>query len=296
MGDVSVVEQLTRLRQAPVRGARAPHKPLLVLLALGQLTNTGSSAMDWLTAKDRLQGLLAEFGTSATVNAQSAAQPFTRLRSDGVWELSRAVTDDQVKQLNDYPVEGRFTSAIEQELLAHPETIAMTARTLVDSQFPMTLAPDVLLAVGLDPEVVYGAPTGASLSTRKRNSQWRDMILAAWDRSCAFCGFDGSLSGAPVGIDAAHVRWFKFEGPDAADNGLALCSLHHRLFDSGALGLSDPETVAVSERYSANTDRGRALYDLHGRHLQPRPGTTLPAIAHVDWHRTQVFKGVALSA
>jgi hypothetical protein len=32
-------------------------------------------------------------------------------------------------------------------------------------------------------------------------------------------------------------RWFAFDGPDTPDNGLALCSLHHKLFDLGALGL-----------------------------------------------------------
>jgi hypothetical protein len=34
-----------------------------------------------------------------------------------------------------------------------------------------------------------------------------------------------------VGIEAAHVRWFAFDRPDALDNGLALCALDHKLFD-----------------------------------------------------------------
>jgi hypothetical protein len=31
--------------------------------------------------------------------------------------------------------------------------------------------------------------------------------------------------GVGAGIDAAHVRWFTFDGPDELDNGLALCVL-----------------------------------------------------------------------
>jgi hypothetical protein len=45
----------------------------------------------------------------------------------------------------------------------------------------------------------------------------------ASDRQCAFGGYDGQLGSASAGIEVAHVRWFYFDGPDALDNGLALC-------------------------------------------------------------------------
>jgi putative restriction endonuclease len=121
-------------------------------------------------------------------------------------------------------------------------------------------------------------------------------VLDAWDRQCAFCGYDGQFAGASVGIEAAHVRWFAFNGPDSLDNGLALCSLHHKLFDLGMLGLSNGKRVMVSARFSARTLAGRAIYDLHGRALSPRPGTALPATNHVSWHAQQVFKGDPLAA
>ena len=38
-----------------------------------------------------------------------------------------------------------------------------------------------------------------------------------------------------VGLEAAHIRWHQFSGPDINENGLALCSIHHRLFERGAL-------------------------------------------------------------
>ena len=121
-------------------------------------------------------------------------------------------------------------------------------------------------------------------------------MLEAWDRQCAFCGYDGQVTGASVAIEAAHVRWFAFDGPDALDNGLALCALHHKLFDLGALGLDPGRQVMVSAKFSARTPAGRAVYDLHGYQLAPRPGTALPAPAHVAWHTQQVFKGEPLAA
>lgn len=239
----------------------------------------------------------SEFGTSTTTGSSSVAYPFTRLRSDGVWQLSRDVPNDNVGPLNSEPIEGHFSPAIEAELRGSPATLNAVARALVESQFPQTIAPDVLSAVGLDPEVVFStAPTAMVLAARKRDMNWRREIVAAWDRSCAFCGFDGALGGAPVGIEAAHIRWFNFEGPDDLDNGLALCSLHHRLLDRGAIGMSDPETVIVSSAFSAVGAAGRAVYELHGRGLRPRPGTVLPAPEYAMWHQREVFKGDPLTA
>ena len=253
--------------------------------------------MPWSRVDEQLGALLAEFGTSSTKGSSSAAYPFTRLRSDGVWELTREVPNDNIGPLNASPIEGHFTADIERELQDNPESVSSVARALVDSQFPLTIAPDVLVAVGLDPDVVFGsAATELTSSKRKRDAHWRRRIVESWDRSCAFCGFDGSLLGAPVGIEAAHVRWFNFGGPDDLDNGLALCSLHHKLLDRGAIGMRDSGTVVVSENFTAAGEVGRAVYSLHGRELRPRPGTPLPAIDHVRWHSTEVFKGEPLAA
>ena len=71
---------------------------------------------------------------------------------------------------------------------------------------------------------------------------------------------------------------------------------HHRLCDRGMLGLDDDLTAVVSRRLSARTPQGRALYELHGRRLRPRPGTPPPAERHVAWHREQVFQSMALAS
>lgn len=287
--------QLNQYRQGG-NGDRAPHKPLLVLLALQQLAETGSSDLAWSQTADRLADLIAEFGpTSTTGRAQSAAYPFTRLQSDGVWRLSDDVPFDLVTPLKDGDVHGRLDSAIERELQSDPELLARTVRGIVDAQFPSTIAPDVLVAVGFDPDLL---DTNAALrpeAVRRRSAQWRRAIMEAWDGACAFCGFDGTLGGAPVGLEAAHVRWFNFGGPDEPDNGLALCALHHKLFDRGALGLSPEHHVLVSSSFRA-VGAGRAVYELHGRPLAPRPGAQLPADQHVGWHTSQVFKGQPLAA
>ncbi len=291
----AVLDQLDSLRQHQQDGRRSPHKPLLVLLALSRLASNGSSELPWDVAERELAELVQEFGPpSRTGRAQSAAFPFTRLRSDGVWTLDQDVPMDKVTPLR-AGVTGRFEASLEAALRSRPGLVNDVARGLVEAHFPATVAPDVLVAVGLDPELLHGGAVTAATG-RRRSSSWPAQVLEAWDRQCAFCGFDGQVSGVPVGLEAAHIRWFTVDGPDELDNGLALCSLHHKLFDRGVLGLDDDLTVVVSQRFSARTPHGRAVYELHGRRLQPRPGTPTPAVRHVTWHREQVFHGLPLSA
>jgi putative restriction endonuclease len=297
-----LLAQLSSLRQHQHNGHRSPHKPLLVLLALGRLVATGSSELPWSVAEVALADLIAEFGQpSRTGRTQRAAYPFTRLRADGVWALDADVQMDLVRPLTERHVTGRLVSPLEAAFRANPELVQQVARDLVTSNFPDTVAPDVLEAVGLDPASVLGAAdtlagAGQVPGKRLRDPGWRSAVLQAWDRQCAFCGYDGQLAGASIGVEAAHVRWFAFDGPSTLDNGLALCVLHHKLFDIGVLGLDAKLRVLVSTAFTARTDAGRAVYDLHHRALSPRPGTPAPAPAHIAWHSREVFKAQPLTS
>src|SRR3954452_5201706 len=153
-----VVARLAELRQHLRDGRRSPHKPLLMLLALGRLATTGSSALPWSEAQVQLGNLIAEFGpASKTSRTQSAAYPFTRLRSDGIWVLDHDVPMDSIGPLAARHVTGRLAPAVEKLLADDPGLVASAARALVDSHFPATVAPDVLSAVGLDPGTVLHA-------------------------------------------------------------------------------------------------------------------------------------------
>jgi putative restriction endonuclease len=291
MRTVHHAARLLDLRQHQRDGVRSPHKPLLVLLALSQLDSTGCSELQWSAVESRLADLIRDFGPPSKAGArQSAAYPFTRLRSDGVWQLTRDVPMDRVAPLDEGDVIGHFTAKVESELRADRASLLRTARALVDSEFPPTLARDVLAAVGFDPDAVYSDTAMPTPASRRRSATWPAQVLIAWDRQCAFCGFDGQLGSGSVGLEAAHIRWFNFGGPDRLDNGLAMCALHHKLFDRGALGLDGDLHIQVSPLYTARTDVGRLVYDLADRRLKTRPGSPTPRPEHVHWHLTQVFK------
>jgi len=173
-----VVERLTSLRQHQEAGRRSPHKPLLVLLVLGHLVNTGTSQMSWDEVDGRLGFLLQEFGPPRK-GGPKPEYPFTRLRSDMVWELSRDVPDDRVGPLNEEPITGRFVPEVESRLTKDPSAPYRVARGIVEQQFPMTIAPDVLIATGLD--LSWSSVKGWGLRYRHRSG---GAVVPGRGRSC----------------------------------------------------------------------------------------------------------------
>lgn len=118
VGDLmsELLERLVNLRQYQQDGKRHPHKPLLVLLALGQLAETGSSKVPWALVEVKLAALIAEFGPSSkTSAAQSAAYPFTRLQSDQVWVVTPhfAPADSSPKELHERAAVGQLVPSLE---------------------------------------------------------------------------------------------------------------------------------------------------------------------------------------
>nr|WP_206305407.1 hypothetical protein [Actinacidiphila soli] len=72
---------------------------------------------------------------------------------------------------------------------------------------------------------------------------------------------------------------------------LALCSLHHALFDLGVLGLMPDLRIQVSQMYVARSKAGQTVDALHGQPLAaPRPGRPAVDPDFVVWHGLQVFK------
>jgi putative restriction endonuclease len=76
-----------------------------------------------------------------------------------------------------------------------------------------------------------------------------------------------------------------FGGPDDVDNGLCLCSLHHKLFDKGVLGVDDGHRILVSQQFVGHSPAAREqVVALAGRPLiGPQPGAHPVAADHRVW-------------
>ncbi|MEU2511744.1 phosphorothioated DNA-binding restriction endonuclease [Streptomyces syringium] len=290
------VERVRNLRQWSQNGVRAPHKPLLMLYALGRFQHDADAALRFTSVETDLARLLADFGPNRRT---SAAYPFHHLTSDGVWEVRTDTGSGSpgtgVGALRSSGAAGRLAPGLRAALTSEPALLGRLAHLLLDSHFPPSLHSDITAAVGLDLEAADGVVRlgEAAMETRRRNAELRAKVLIAYESRCAFCGFNGSIGHTPVGLEAAHVRWWAFDGPDQLSNGLCLCSLHHKLFDQGVLGLSEERRIMVSQEFLGSGRAARVqVLDLSGQPLMgPQPGNDPVEPEHIAWHTRQVFRG-----
>lgn len=302
------LDLLARLRRASVGTVRAPHKPRLLLWLFGRFAANGSTTASYPEAEEPVSTLINDFGppvASSSGRRQRAAMPFVHLERE-IWDLRDgsgaeigADAPERGTWLAGRGAVGRLRPPVEQ-LLADPGTLAAAARLLLDLHFTPALAAMICDAVGLDLPVLELAASPAAATARRspRRPGFAEEVLRAYAYQCAMCGFDGALGRNPAGIEAAHVRWHSQQGPDVVANGLALCALHHVLFDLGVLGLTTDLRIQVSSLYIARSDAGRrAVDDLYDQPLlEPRPGQPVVELGHIDWHHRQVFKGADVEA
>ena len=253
--------------------------------------------MTYLEAEPVLAHLLQDFGPPG--RKSTPAYPFHHLQSDGLWSVTTPTGESpgsSPTQLRAMGATGRLAPDFEAAMRTDPALLVLAAHSLFDANFPESLHADICAQVGLDLQAVEAqAARHRASSLRRRDPAFRDLVLMAYEYRCAMCGYDGRLGNEAVGLDAAHVRWWAFEGPDTVDNALCLCSMHHKLLDRGVVGIDPGNTVAVSARF---VGRGRAaevlVLDILGRPLhEPQRGQDPPALAHVEWHHNQVFSGPA---
>ncbi|MGW4563918.1 phosphorothioated DNA-binding restriction endonuclease [Streptomyces sp. NPDC004561] len=286
------MERAATLRQWTRSGTRAPHKPLLFLYALGRFQRDAEDELRYTAVEEDLRRLLTEYGPP---HRTTPAYPFHHLVNDGVWEVrterGQGSPGTGVRDLRATGATGRLAPELRTALGREPHLLGRLARLLLDLHFPPSLHGELCEALGLELEPLETARL--SSARRQRDRRMRESVLTAYEYRCAFCGYDGRIGAVPVGLEAAHVRWWAFGGPDDVDNGLCLCSLHHKLFDKGVLGVGDGHRILVSQQFVGHSAAAREhVTALAGRPLVgPQPGTRPVAAAHRDWHTRQVFHG-----
>ena len=278
-------------------GERAPHKPLLLLLALGRALRMEARLAPYMQIESRLTDLLKNFGPPR--KAWHPEAPFCRLPADGLWEIPGSELlcptksgDFRVRDLRG--LEGGFPEPLYDLLHNLPELGREGAQRLLDGHFPESLHDEIRDAVGIPRNwVVRDAP----LSPR-RDQAFRDEVLCQYQGRCAVCDFDVRLGEDLIGLEAAHIKWHSAGGPDEVANGLALCGLHHKAFDKGALGLKADECsgykVLVSSDVKGQSAQ-RWFLDYHKMPLRkPRSRCLGPDSKYVKWHEKEVFRPPAL--
>lgn len=272
---------------------RAPHKPLLLLYALGRASRGEPRWIPYADVDRDLRDLLIEFGPSR--RSHHPEYPFWRLQNDALWELqgaeqleSRKGKDDAKKsELLKHHVQGALPEPIFEAVQHNPRLLASLAQGLLDAHFPSTFHEDILREMGLE------LPT-QQVSRTPRDPEFRTKVLVAYEYRCAVCGFDVRLGNVTVGLEAAHIKWHQAGGPDQESNGLALCVLHHKLFDRGGFTISAELVIELSARLHGSNGFQEHLLAYHAQPIrEPQNPNCLPDANYLNWHHKEVFQGPA---
>ena len=293
---------------------RAPHKPLLVLWAIGRCLQGKKRLVEYQVVHEALVSLLSEFGPARAQH--KPYEPFWRLQNDDVWEIPNAnlITEDSrggvsPAALREHHIMGGFPESL-FNLFCREKTIALNvAGQLLDAHFPESMHLPVLEAT-LGKRVIYdpwyraeGSQSEESpllesrIRRRARDFTFRNRILPNYSYRCAVCEFSIEF---PVGywpaLEAAHIKWHSHRGPNEASNGLSLCVLHHELFDWGAFTILPESLEVVVAREVVSKSSVESLVEFNGRGLsvKPKNHSDWPAADYLDWHARNVFKGAAV--
>src|SRR3954451_11316603 len=132
MSSEAILERFDELAVWKQGDQRAPHKPLLVLYALGRWQR-GLIDVTFREAEPDLTALLREFGPPR--KSDHPEQPFWRLQRDGVWAVRAPAgmplkTNDDIPRvtaLRTHEVRAGFSADVRAALAADPGLVAVIA-------------------------------------------------------------------------------------------------------------------------------------------------------------------------
>lgn len=273
-------------------GHRAVHKPLLVLLMLARVQRIGSARAQFDEIEPQLEQLIAEFGRTSHSRPR-AHYPFWYLKSDGFWTIDSepqlihrwGKAEPRVSSLRELKVAAGFSEPVAARLLADASLVREAAIRVLRAAFPETRYVDVLDAVGLQLAIEVVAT--------RRDAAFRREILRAYGAKCAVCGYSGRLGLQPVGIEAAHIKWVQFGGPNEIPNGISMCSLHHKLFDVGAFTAQPKDLrILVSPEFDGGDALTANLITMAASNAtlaSPLRPQERPHTRFLEWHAAEVF-------
>ena len=297
MDSEEIICKFRNIKQSIEGGVRAPHKPLLVLYAIGRLQCNKRRLTPYREVDKRLRQLLGEFGFRQT--QLHPEYPFWRLRNDCVWKVTHAQKivpnssgDVSKSDLLEHNASGGFHKAVADQFQRDPTLVSAVIQIMLYKNFPSSIHEDILRAVEIEvPLQIYQGQMPDSRQ-RRRNRNFRENVLRVYKNKCAVCGFDAKLDSRPIALEAAHIKFHMYDGPDVVDNGLALCSLHHKLFDRGAFTLSRERKIFVSGQVRGSVGLEEWLRNFRGKQIHlPRMMSDYPAVKYIDWHANTIFKG-----
>lgn len=280
-------------------GERAPHKPLLLLFALGKAQNGFDRLLPWSQIESPLKQLLQDFGPNRP--SVHPEYPFWYLQTDELWEVIEPdlpgrrkkgggkLGNPRISELRRLDTKGGLPAEVYQLATQNASALFRLVTEILNGHFPLSFHDEILHQVGLQIDT--------EIFIQYRNRQFHAEVLSAYQGKCAVCGFEARLGSRNLGVESTFIRWPKAGGPMALSNALALCLIHKRGFEWGAFSVDDDGRILLSDCLVMGDVSEAAFRPFSGQLLrEPGNRSALPDEAHLRWHRTEVFRSSVLKA
>jgi putative restriction endonuclease len=150
----TILEKIDQLEPWKREAEEAPHKPLLLLYALGCWHSRRVARLSFQEVERDLLPLLERYGPERA--SYRPDYPFWRLQNDEIWvvdapaDLSFTASGDPWKsELREMNVQAGFSPEVLSALETTPELVFQIAKRLLDKCFPPALHQEILADVGL---------------------------------------------------------------------------------------------------------------------------------------------------
>lgn len=289
------------INQNRAQGVYSPHKPLTILFMLSKILRSNERYIDYNQDRDDLEKLIWSF-----TNKQSrpnCLQPLYRLFNDNrdvaVWEV--APKNINLNQAGDVPTgfardnqfKAGFSEKFHQWFKNNRASTQQIIKYLMDDNLAETRIGEALIGLHLnelEPEVTESPLE--QVTRKRRDPNFRPLVLSAYDNKCCFCGLNIKLNFNPVNMEAAHIKMKSQGGACDIKNGLALCPTHHSTFDRGIWTLNqDNLEIELSPRVTIDERSDIFFRPYEGKSIEDKivDKSLLPDPKNIIWHRKNLF-------
>lgn len=270
---------------------RAPHKPLYLLYCLASLQQRLPRLQKFEIVSKALAEALSIFGLhTKTLHPE---YPFWRLQhdnlavveTDGPLDFRESSDDPKRSSLLRNNARGGFRKQDYDLLVDDIKLQSIAVHKLLDAHFPASIHDEIIRHFNL----ILKDPHTNDTRTEK---EFRNGVLSAYGNSCALTGFSLKFGGNYAGVEAAHICWPQAGGNDEVCNGIAMSTLHRKLFHLGLFTIDQSYQTQVSPDSLESLTANMSLKQLQGVRINlPLDSRCWPSLKALAWHARWVYRG-----
>jgi putative restriction endonuclease len=135
------------------------------------------------------------------------------------------------------------------------------------------------------------APEGSeTYLTEFRSIAFRRVVVEAYKHTCSFCKIRILTPEGRTAVAAAHIVPWSHGHNDDPRNGMALCGLHHWVFDQGLVTVGIDYSIKVSPAVRLEENAAEAIQKLDGQTIYlPIDYILRPSKSALRWHMDNIF-------